>query len=230
MLISKKIVIITGIAVLSVGMLVGFFITKSSSEKALAVSGSSMVDRDTLEQLFQAAFGRPVDEDGVKFHLGRDLKQVLHDINNSEERRYYSALFKSVKAYEEAVRAPGDLSAEDKQKYLDNIDSALSTLLAWVETLPQQSICRGIVGIVEARQAIQDAYDKMSPTAKAAAEKGIFKALKNLGRPKDLPLPLSRCLTKPTPTVSVSVSPSVSPSSTPTASPTPSPSPNTISQ
>jgi len=132
--------------------------------------------------------------------LGKDIKQVLRDINRSDEHRYYSALFKSVKAYEEAVRAPGDMSAEDKQRYLNHIDSALSTLLAWVATLPSQDICKGVVGAEEARQAIQDAYNRMSPEAKAVAEKGLFKALDKLGRPGDLPFPSHRCLVRSTPT------------------------------
>lgn len=228
MFVSKKIVIIASIAVLTIGMVAGFFITNTQIGTAFARDdddrNSSKVDEETLNSLYQAAFGRPIDESGRKFHLGKDLKQVLRDINNSDERRYYSALFKSVKAYEEAVRAPGDLSSADKQKYLDSIDSALSTLLAWVETLPEQDICKGVVGIIEARQAIQSAYDNMSPEAKAVAQKGIFKALSKI--PKDLPLPLRRCVASPSPTPTPTASPSPTPTLTPTPTPTPSPSPS----
>lgn len=218
-----------------VGIAVGSYMSSGSIPFVMANEDSddnddhdgAKVDKEVLEQLYLAAFGRPVDEDGKKFHLNKNLKQVLRDINNSEERRYYSALFKAVKAYEEAVRAPGDLSAGDKQKYLDAIDSSLSTLLAWVETLPEQHICKGVIGIIEAREAIQRAYDNMSPAAKLAAQKGIFKALEKL--PKDLPLPLHRCLVTPTPTPSVSASPLPTPTQTPippvTPTPTPSPSP-----
>jgi hypothetical protein len=198
--------------VLMVGVAVGSYISSGSIPFAFADDDNDGVDEETLEQLYFAAFGRPIDNEGKKFHLGKNLKQVLRDINSSQERRYYSALFKAVKAYEEAVRAPGDLSSADKQKYLDAIDLSLSTLLAWVETLPEQSICNGVIGIVEARQAIQSAYDGMSPTAKAVAQKGIFKALSKL--PKDLPLPLQRCLNTRTPT------PSIIPTPTPTPTPT----------
>lgn len=226
--ISKKAAYLILVAVLFVGIVTGFFVARNHGSAALARGDNSRednnndndgnnnnIDRQTLNRLYEAAFGRPVDEEGLKFHSDENEDQVLDDINRSDEHRYYGALFKAVKAYEEAVRAPGNLSAADKQKYLDNINSALSTLLAWVETLPKQDICDGVVGIVEARQAIQDAYDHMSPAAKAAAEEGVFNALEHLGRPEDLPLPDLRCFTTPTPT----------PSTTPTASPIPSPTP-----
>ena len=207
---SNKAVVAMMCAVLFVGVVAGFAMARDSSPVVKAheennsskdENNSGKADHDTLEQIYQSAFGRPVDEDGEKFHRGKNIKQVLRDINNSDEHRYYSALFKAVKAYEEAVRAPGDMSAEDKQRYLNNIDSALSTLLAWVATLPSQDICKGVVGAEEARQAIHDAYEKMSPEAKEVAKKGLFKALENLGRPHDLPLPSHRCLVRPTPTV-----------------------------
>lgn len=198
-------------AVLFVGVVAGFAMARNYSPVAQAEEESTAgkADHDTLEQIYQAAFGRPVDEEGENFHRGKDVRQVLRDINNSDERRYYSALFKAVKAYEEAVRSPGDLSADDKQRYLNHIDKALSTLLAWVETLPSRDICKGVVGAEEARQAIHDAFNRMSPEAKAVAEKGLFRALENLGRPQDLPLPSHRCLVRPThsPTPSVTVQP-----------------------
>jgi len=184
-----------------VGVALGAFLTSGSVPFVRAgevdPATSTKVDPATLDKLYDAAFGRPADSAGKSFHVGRDLSQVLHDINNSEEKRYYSALFKAVKAYEEAVRAPGTLTSEEKERYLKYIDSALATLLAWVETLPEQDICDGAVGIIEAREAIQSAYDKMSPAAKLAAQKGVFKALETL--PKDLPVPSGRCqIPKPT--------------------------------
>lgn len=219
--ISKKLAAIMAVVVLVVGMAVGFFLTRNSNEKALADTNVFVVDQEILRSLYQGFFGRPLD-DGAKFHIGKDLKSVLHDLNSSEERRYYVALFKSVKAYEEAVRAPGDLNAEDKKRYLDTIDSALSTLIAWVETLPEQSICKSIIGPEQAREAIKEAYEKMNSRAKESAEHGIFNALTRIGPPHVLPLPGKRCLV-----VSPSVSPSptasstVYPTATPTATPTP---------
>lgn len=203
MYMSKKASIGMIVAVLFFGMGMGLIMAREAATMALAdESDSSKVDRDDLEQIYQAAFGRSPDDDGQRFHLGKDLKQVLRDINNSDERRYYAALFKSVKAYEQAVRAPGVLSDADKQIFLNNINTALATLIAWVETLPEQDICRGVVGAEEARQAIQQAFDRMSPAAQAIAKRGIFKALDNLGEPKDQRLPLLRCLATPTPSVS----------------------------
>ena len=208
--ISKRVGMIIFSAVLVVGMAVGFFVAKNWSSNALAETDSSKVDEETLKGLYDGFFGRPLD-DGAKSHIGKDLRQVLKDLNNSPERRYYAALFKSVKAYEEAVRAPGDLSETDKQRYLDAIDSALSTLLAWVNTLPEQDICRAVVDYDKAREAMQAAYDTMSAKAKESAEHGVFNAVKRLGRPINLPAPLKRCL--------ITSSPTQTPSATTTATP-----------
>lgn len=189
------------------GMILGFVIARNPGSFALAdesnttTGDNTPVNHDTLEQIYQAAFGRPADTEGLQFHVGKPLQQVLHDINNSDEKVYYGALFKAVKSYEEAVRAPGDLSAADKQKYLDNINSALATLLAWVETLPSRPICDGAVGPEEARQAIMEAYNKMSSAAQANAEHGIFDATDHIGPPANIQLPVMRCLQKPTPTI-----------------------------
>ena len=205
--------------VLAVFGIFGWFLALNRGGEASAESTAS-VDRPTLDALYNAVFHRPADEDGVKFHLGRDLKDVLRDFGNSQEQRYYGALFKAVKSYEEAQRAPGTLTDIEKQSYLDLIDSALSNLLAWVGTLPDQDACKATVGATEARAAIQAAYDNMSPAAKLASEKGIFNALKHLGRPESLEVH-PKCLRTPTPLASSS--PTASPTVSPTATPTPTP-------
>ena len=227
--ISKKLSAVMIAIVLMVGMIAGIFIAQNNTGSAHAnvnnASSLFMVDKETLQELYSGFFGRPID-DGAKFHIGKDLKRVLHDLNNSQERQYYAALFKAVKSYEEAVRAPGILTDEDKKRYLDAIDSALATLLAWVQTLPEQAICKSIVGPEQAREAIKAAYEKMSPRAKEAAEHGIFNALNKIGPPHVLPLPGKRCLVispvvSPSNPPSVRPSPSVSPSVTPTGTPVP---------
>src|SRR3989344_9550803 len=67
------------------------------------------VDRALLHRIYSAIFHRPLDT-GADFHLGRSLDVVLSDIENSGEHVNYSAVFKSMKALEEAKRAPGQLS------------------------------------------------------------------------------------------------------------------------
>ncbi len=198
---SKQVSIFVIVAVLLFGMGMGLIMARSNAMTASAEDngGSSKVDEEDVEEIFQAAFGRPADDEGKRFHVGKDLKQVLRDVNNSDEHRYYSALFKSVKAYEHAIRAPGTLSAADKEASLNNINTALATLIAWVETLPEQDICRGVVGSAEARTAIQAAFDRMSPAAQAVAKRGIFKALDSIGEPKDQRLSSLRCLRSPSP-------------------------------
>lgn len=181
---------------LAVGVVFGFMLAHVGY-RAFAET-TNIVDQTTLEGLYKAAFGRSLDSE-ASFHIGRDLNTVLNDINKSPEKRYYSALFKSVKSYEEAVRAPGQLSAEDKAKYLETIDSALATLIAWVETLPERPICNGVVRPEEAKEAIIEAYEGMGVTAKVAAGKSVFGSVVSVGAPNGLRLPNFRCLTTPTP-------------------------------
>jgi len=207
--------------VLAVFGLFGWSLALHRGSEANAENNNQAVDGETLDALYDAVFHRPADAGGRGFHLGRNLKDILRDFRGSQELRYYGALFKAVKSYEEAQRAPGTLTAEEKQSYLDLIDSALANLLAWVGTLPDQDACRATVGATEAREAIQRAYDGMSPTAKIAAEKGIFNALRKIGDPSSIKIH-PKCL-RVSPSPSPSVSPSASPS--PTVSPTPTPTP-----
>ena len=204
MSISKKLVVGMVVTVLTVGAAIGFWIG-SDKKEVLAERGTS-VDAETLEELYDAVFHRPADAGGRGFHLGRDLKDVLRDFRNSQEMKYYGALFKAVKSYEEAQRAPGTLTEAEKQSYLNLIDSALANLLAWVATLPDQEACKATVGAIEAREAIQRAYDSMSPVARAVAEKGIFNALQQLGKPHSLVVH-PKCLRTPTPTPTPSPTP-----------------------
>lgn len=178
-------------------------------------------DDETIEALYEGVFGRPADAGGKQFYRGKTVNQILKDFANSDERRYYSALFKAVKSYEEAQRAPGTLTAEEKQSHLDLIDSAISNLLAWVGTLPDQDACRATVDSAKAREAIQTAYAKMNPQAREKAEHGIFNALKRIGRPETIVIH-NKCV-KPTATPRPSVSPTPTPTPSPTASPTPTP-------
>lgn len=225
--ISKKLAVGTAIAVLVVGMSVGFFVSRmpigtiyahDNDDGEIDNVDDETVDGETLDELYDAVFHRPADAGGRGFHLGRRFKDVLRDFKNSQELRYYGALFKAVKSYEEAQRAPGVLTEVEKQSYLDLIDSALSNLLAWVATLPDQDACKATVGATEAREAIQAAYDNMSPAAKAAAEKGIFNALKQLGKPRLLAIH-PKCLRTPTPSATPTASPTAIPTAAPTATP-----------
>jgi len=169
MYISRKILTLVIAGVLLFGTIFGVALSHNSGRNALAEEHIE-VDEETLSDLYEAIFGRELD-DGAKFHLGRGLKQVLRDIINSDERRYYAALFKAVKAYEEALRAPGELSEEDKDAYLELIDSALANLIAWIETLPDQDICDATTGPEHARSVIIRNYDRLNANARIKAER-----------------------------------------------------------
>ncbi len=149
------------------------------------------VDRALLHRIYSAIFHRPLDS-GADFHVGRPLDTVLSDIENSTESIEYSAVFKSIKALEEAKRAPGQLSNTDTESYKKIVDSALSHVSAWADTLPEQALDKSVVGPEQARAAIKRAYDNMNPTAKAAAEYGLFNAQTKIGHPDVLPLPVER--------------------------------------
>ncbi len=234
---KKNIAVYSTMIALAVFAVLGWSIALHKGGEANAQSGSS-VDGETLDALYDAVFHRPADAGGRGFHLGRDIKDILRDFRNSQENRYYGALFKAVKAYEEAQRAPGTLSAEEKQSYLDLIDSALSNLLAWVATLPDQEACRATVGPENAREAVQEAYDRLSNSGKGSAEHGLLNALRRIGPPSGIKIH-PKCL-RPSPSTSPTETPhddededededetptpSATPTPTPSETPTPTPS------
>jgi hypothetical protein len=215
--------IILAIVMLGAGLLAGTIIGAKSSVFA---DTSEPVDSVTLDLLYSAVFHRPADIAGKNFHLGRDIKLVLRDFNNSPESTYYGALYESVKAYEEAQRAPGTLSDSEKQSYLDLIDSAMSNLVAWVGTLPDQDPCNATIGPLQARTAVQNAYDQLASAGKTSAEFGLLNASRRIGPPSSISV-FSKCAVTPTPSPStaatVSPTPSVTPTPTPTLSITPTP-------
>ena len=199
------------VAVLALVGALGWSLALTNSQTANAQNGSDdAVDSQELDDLYESVFHRPADSEGKKFHLGRNLKDVLRDFKNSDEQRYYGAMFKAVKAYEEAQRAPGTLTTEEKQSYLDLIDSSLSNLVAWVGTLPDRDPCKAIIGPEQAREAIKEAYERLSQSGKDVAEHGLLNALKQLGDPS-LMIIRPKCL-RPTPTVTPTVSPTPTPS------------------
>lgn len=173
------------VTVFAFGFFMGGGVGSASAETTCTV------DRALLHRIYSAIFHRPLDT-GADFHVGRSLDTVLSDIENSGEHIEYSAVFKSMKALEEAKRAPGQLSNTDTESYKKIVDSALSHVSAWAETLPEQAIDKSVVGPEHARAAIKRAYDNMTPTAKAAAEFGLFNAQTKIGHPDVLPLPVER--------------------------------------
>ena len=113
-------------------------------------------------------------------------------MQDSEEQKKYSALYKAAKALEEAQREPGSVSEEDMETYKDYIDQASSIVNEWAKTLPEQAEEDATVGPEQARNAIQNAYQNMNQTAQQNAEKGLLQAQKNIGPPSELPDPPSK--------------------------------------
>lgn len=167
----------------------GFFL--GGGTNSVKAETTCTVDRVLLQRIYDAIFHRPLDS-GADFHVGRPLDVVLTDIENSSENVNYSGVFKSVKALEEAKRAPGQLSNTDTESYKKIVDSALSQVSAWADTLPEQAIDKSVIGPEQARVAIQRAYDNLNFTAKQVAEYGLFNAQTKIGHPDVLPLPIER--------------------------------------
>jgi len=172
-------------AVFAVGFFVGGRDNNAYAQEACTV------DRALLARIYKAVFHRGLDA-GADFHVGRPLDTVLTDLEGSDEHVNYSAVFESTKAYEEARRHYSALSATDSERYKKMIDSALSHVAAWSDTLPKQDINNAVVGPDQARAAIRKAYDRMNATARAKAEFGLFNATDRIGRPDAIPLPVLR--------------------------------------
>lgn len=193
----------TVVTVLALVGALGWSLALTNSQTANAQYSNSddndKVDSEELEDLYESVFHRPADAEGKKFHEGRKLKDVLRDFKNSDEQRYYGALFKAVKSYEEAQRAPGTLTETEKQSYLNLIDSALSNLMAWVATLPDRDPCKAVIGPEQAREALKKAWERLSEAGKDQAEHGLLNALKQLGDPSLMTIH-PKCMRTATPT------------------------------
>lgn len=180
-----KLLIPAFMAIFAVGFFVGGRDNNAYAQEACTV------DRALLARIYKAVFHRGLDA-GADFHVGRPLDTVLADMENSDEHVNYSAVFESTKAYEEARRHHLALSATDSERYRKMIDSALSHVAAWSDTLPKQDINNAVVGPDQARAAIRRAYDRMNATARAKAEFGLFNATERIGQPDAIPLPAVR--------------------------------------
>lgn len=209
---KKNIAVYSVITALAVVAIIGWSIAFHRGDQASAenkTSGDSNVNREQLDALYEDVFHRPADVEGVKFHLGKDLGQVLRDFKNSKEQRYYGALFKAVKAYEEARRAPGTLTVDEVKSYKALIDSALSNLLAWADTLPDQNPCKASVDPEEARSAIEEAHNLLDSNGRNKSEHGFNDENEVIGSPMEIEIH-SKCVT-----------PSLSPLATVSPTPTP---------
>lgn len=187
MFISKKILYLCFMAFIGMGILTGIILSGSLGKTASA-ENSCLVDEDTLTELYEAIFHRPLDA-GAYSHMNRELNMVLNTIQASEEHLQYTAMFKAMKAYEEGKRAPGEISEQEKAQYKNIIDLSLSTINAWAGTLPEQAEADAVVGPVQARNAIQNAYQNMDSGAQQNAQFGFFNDSEQIGPASNLSLP-----------------------------------------
>ena len=149
---------------------------------------SCTVDQALLDKIYSAIFHRPTDA-GASGYVGQGVDFVLDQVITSNEHQAYTGLFTATKAFEEFQREAGDASAADVEVYKDYIDSALSVINEWAQTLPEQARANAVIGPTEAKTAIQTAYDNLDATAQAAAQSGLFQAQDVIGVPSSLPNP-----------------------------------------
>ncbi len=187
MFISKKLFYLSFAIFAGIGLLAGLIISGSFGESARA-ENSCTVDEEILTELYESIFHRPIDAN-AQAHIGQDINTLLDSIQASEEHTQYTGLFKAMKALEEAKRLPGELAEEEEEQYKDIINSALSTVDSWADTLPEQAEEDAVIGPEQARNAIQNAYQNMNATAQQNAKFGLFNALEQIGSPSELSLP-----------------------------------------
>jgi len=184
--ISLSLVVVFGIGFLIGGFLLG---TVSMYKNPIAsAQNTCQVNQEQLTKIYDGIFHRPLDA-GALSYVNHGLDFVLDQLSDSQEHIMYSGAFNAIKALENARREPGDITTNDKDDYVDIIDSALSHVDEWAKTLPEQAKADAVIGPEQARNAIQTAYNNMNATAQAAAEYGLFQAQERIGQPSNLPIP-----------------------------------------
>jgi len=184
--ISLSLAVVFGIGFLVSGFLLG---TALMYKNQIAFAQDTcQVSQEQLTKIYDSIFHRPLDA-GALSYVNHSLDFVLDQLSGSQEHIIYSGAFNAVKALENARREPGNVTTNDEDDYIDIIDSALSHVDEWAKTLPEQAKADAVIGPVQARNAIQEAYNNMNATAQAAAEYGLFQAQERIGQPSNLPTP-----------------------------------------
>lgn len=184
--ISSSLAIVVGIGLVLGGFLLGVGLTYKNP--TASAQDTCTITETQLTEIYDAIFHRPLDA-SARGYINRDLEFVLGELSGSQEHTMYSGLFTATKALENARRESGDITANDEDDYIDIVDSALSHIDEWAKTLPEQARADAVVGPVQARNAIQAAYNNMNAIARQAAEYGLFQAQERIGQPSDLPTP-----------------------------------------
>jgi hypothetical protein len=184
--ISLSLVIVVGIGLVLGGFLLGAGLTYKNP--TASAQDSCTITETQLTEIYNAIFHRPLDA-GARGYINHGLEFVLGELSRSQEHIMYSGMFTATKALENARRESGDITASDEDDYIDIVDSALSHINEWAKTLSVQARTDAAIGPVQARNAIQAAYNNMNTVARQAAERGLFQAQKVIGQPSDLPTP-----------------------------------------
>ena len=175
---------IAGFIVASV--LAAFMIARGGNANAQALT--CVVDEGLVTKIYDVVFKRPVDNAG-RAYIGQEVGFMIDEMAKSQEHNMYSGMFKAMKAMEEAERQPGTMAAADKAQFRDMLDSAMSNISSWSQTLPEQAAADAIIGPEHAREALNFAHNMIPAEFREMAKFSFFDPTKLLGAPTDFAIP-----------------------------------------
>jgi len=167
-------------------LLAAFMIARSGSANAQGLTCT--VDRGLVEKIYDVVFKRPVDNAGLAY-IGQNVGFMIDEMAKSQEHHMYSGMFKAMKAMEEAERQPGVMGEADKAQFRNMLDSAMSNISSWSQTLPEQAAADAIIGPEHAREALNFAHSIIPAEFRAMAEFSFFDPTKAIGAPENFAIP-----------------------------------------
>jgi len=164
------------------------FVMVSRGDNANAQGLTCTVDESLVTKIYDAVFKRPVDAAG-RGYIGQDVGFMIDEMAKSQEHKMYSAMFKSMKALEEAERQPGGISVADRAIFKNMLDSSLSNISSWSHTLPEQAAADAVIGPEHAREALNFAHSIIPEEFRREALNSFFDPTILLGAPTGFQIP-----------------------------------------
>jgi len=171
---------------IAASLLAAFMIARSGSANAQGLICT--VDEGLVSKIYDVVFKRPVDDAG-RSYIGQNVGFMIDEMAKSQEHKMYSGMFKAMKAMEEAERQPGAMAELDKAQFRNMLDSAMSNISSWSQTLPEQAAADAIIGPEHAREALNFAHSIIPAEFRARAELSFFDPTKMLGAPVNFAIP-----------------------------------------
>ena len=185
----STVVLIFAAGFIAASLLAFLMISRGENASAQVATGlECTVDEGLVKKLYDAVFKRPLDEGG-RGYIGQKIGFMIDEMAKSQEHKMYTAMFKSMKALEEAERQPGDMTEADKSKFRNMMDSAMSNITSWSKTLPEQAAAKAVIGPEHAKEALNFAHSIIPEKFREEAKKSFFDPTKLIGAPTDFVIP-----------------------------------------